>query len=113
MDHPDLRAFGRELDRLKSDMEAAVGDDDLRYVRRLDWFSRGCEVVGRVLIHVSFEPIGFVLGVLALWIHKQLQATEIGHTALHGVYDKLAGAGRFRSTAFRWQVPIDEESWRR
>ena len=48
----------------------------------------------------------------ALWIHKQLQATEIGHTALHGAYDKLAGVEAFHSKQFRWDTPIDEESWR-
>jgi len=52
----------------------------------------------------------FTVGVLALWLHKQLQATEIGHTALHGAYDKLEGGDAFRSRTFRWDVPIDEES---
>jgi fatty acid desaturase len=70
------------------------------------------EVAGRVLIHFSPEPVTFVLGVLALWVHKQLQATEIGHTALHGAYDRLSGAESFASSTFRWDTPVDEESWR-
>src|SRR5204863_173022 len=57
-------------------------------------------------------PVGFFVGVFSLWVHKQLQATEIGHTALHGVYDGLEGAERFSSKTFRWDIPIDEESWR-
>jgi linoleoyl-CoA desaturase len=89
-----------------------VGEEDLRYIRRLDRFSRSMEVVGRVLIFVSPEPFTFFLGVGSLWIHKQLQATEIGHTALHGCYDKLPGAGKFASKKFSWDTPIDEESWR-
>jgi linoleoyl-CoA desaturase len=52
------------------------------------------------------------LGVTSLWVHKQLQATEIGHTALHGAYDKLEGAERYASKTYRWDVPIDEETWR-
>jgi linoleoyl-CoA desaturase len=109
----DLKAFGEQLDALKRDVEAEVGDDDLRYVKRLDRFSRGCEVVGRVLIHVSVEPLLFSAGVVALWIHKQLQATEIGHTVLHGAYDRIDGVpDRYRSGKHSWQVPIDEESWR-
>jgi linoleoyl-CoA desaturase len=107
-----LRLFGEELDALKRCTLAKVGDDDLRYVRRLNRFSRSMEIVGRVLIHVSPEPITFLLGVGALWIHKQLQATEIGHTSLHGCYDKLPGAGKFASKTFAWDTPIDEESWR-
>jgi NADPH-dependent stearoyl-CoA 9-desaturase len=107
-----LRRFGEAIDAIRERVEAKVGAEDVARVRRLDVFSRSMEIVGRVLIHVSPEPVTFALGVGALWIHKQLQATEIGHTALHGAYDKLEGAGRFHSKSFSWDVPIDEESWR-
>ena len=106
------RRFGEEIDALKERTVARVGQEDVAYVRRMNRFSRAMEVVGRVLIHFSLEPISFLAGVGALWIHKQLQATEIGHTALHGAYDQLPGAERFSSKAFRWDMPIDEESWR-
>jgi linoleoyl-CoA desaturase len=107
-----LRRFGDEIDAIRDRIEAKVGDEDVRYVRRLNRFSRLMEAIGRVLLHVSFEPITFTLGVLSLWVHKQLQATEIGHTALHGAYDRLKGAEAFHSKTFSWDVPIDEESWR-
>src|SRR5262249_47596678 len=105
-----LRRFGLAIDAIRERIEARLGDDDVAYVRRLDRFSRAMEVAGRVLIHMSPEPISFLLGVGALWVHKQLQATEIGHTALHGAYDKLHGAKRYHSKSFSWDVPIDEES---
>jgi linoleoyl-CoA desaturase len=75
-------------------------------------FSRAMEVVGRALIFFSPEPVSFLCGVGALFVHKQLQATEIGHTALHGAYDKLPGLEKFSSKDFRWDIPIDEEAWR-
>ena len=106
-----LRAFGDEIDAIKARVEADMGPSDVRYVKRLDRFSRGCELVGRLLIHFSFEPVTFGAGVVALWIHKQLQGTEIGHTALHGAYDRLEGAEDYRSATYRWQIPIDEASW--
>jgi NADPH-dependent stearoyl-CoA 9-desaturase len=109
---PKSRTFGEELDAIKRRALARVGEEDVRYVTRLNRFSRTMEVIGRVLIHVSFEPVTFLAGVAALWVHKQLQATEIGHTSLHGAYDKLPGAERFASKTFRWDIPIDEESWR-
>ncbi|MBK7578975.1 MAG: fatty acid desaturase [Myxococcales bacterium] len=107
-----LARFGRDIDQIKKDVEGELGESDVRRLRRLDRFSRTCEVTGRLLLHFSFEPIGFGAGVIALWLHKQLQATEIGHTALHGAYDRLPVPTRYRSENFRWQVPIDEESWR-
>lgn len=107
-----LVAFGEALDALKKRVEARMGPGDVRHLRRLDGFSRGAEVVGRVLIHVSFEPVTFTLGVMCLWLHKQLQATEVGHTVLHGAYDRLDPPPRYQSKRFAWQTPIDEASWR-
>jgi linoleoyl-CoA desaturase len=106
------KAFCQEIDAVKEKALARMGAEDVSYVKNLNRFSRAMEVAGRLLIHFSFEPISFVLGVVALWVHKQLQATEIGHTALHGVYDKLPGAERFGAKKFYWDTPIDEESWR-
>jgi len=104
--------FGAEIDAIRDGVLSRVGAEDVKYVRRMNRFSRAMEVTGRVLIHLSPEPISFTLGVLALWVHKQLQSTEIGHTALHGAYDRLPGAEGFESRRFRWDTPIDEESWR-
>lgn len=107
-----LRAFGEEIDRIGREARALVGDEDVRHLRRLDRFSHALMVAGRVLIHASPDPFTFALGTFALFVHKQLQAAEIGHTVLHGTYDKLPGAERYRSKSFWWDTPIDEESWR-
>ncbi len=107
-------AFGAELDALKKRTLAEIGDgaEDVKYVKALDRFSVAMEVIGRVLIHVSPEPISFFLGVGCLFLHKQIQATEIGHTSLHGAYDKFEDAEEFHSKTYSWDTPIDEESWR-
>jgi linoleoyl-CoA desaturase len=107
-----LRELGRRLDAIRARVEAQIGVDDVVHVKRLRAFSTAMQIVGRGLIHVSLDPITFAVGVGALWLHKQLEATEIGHTALHGAYDKLPGAQRFASKTFDWRVPIDEEAWR-
>ncbi|MSP63603.1 MAG: acyl-CoA desaturase [Myxococcales bacterium] len=107
-----LRRFGEEIDSIRRRVEGSLGDEDVQRVRRLDRFSRAMEVVGRLLLHFSFEPASFAAGVLALWIHKQLQAIEIGHAALHGAYDGLPGAERYHQERFAWDLPIDEASWR-
>lgn len=108
----DIEALGRDLDALKARVFARLGADDVAYVERLDRVSTALEVVGRTLIHVSLDPVTFSAGVTALWLHKQLEATEIGHTALHGAYDRLPGGEAFASRTFAWDVPIDEACWR-
>src|SRR5947199_9524591 len=82
-----FRGFGQEIDAIRARVEAQVGEEDVAYIKKLQRFSRTMEAVGRTLLHFSFEPMGFLGGVTALWIHKQLQATEIGHMALHGCCD--------------------------
>jgi linoleoyl-CoA desaturase len=111
-DEERYRRFGAELDALKLRVTSRIGAQDVAYVRRLNRFSHCMEIAGRLLILLSPEPVTFLLGVGALWVHKQLQSTEIGHTALHGAYDRLPGGQAFASKKWRWDTPIDEESWR-
>ena len=106
-----FESFGRAIDAIRKRAQAKVGQEDLRAIRRLDRVSRVAEIVGRGLIAIGPGPLGFGAGVVSLWIYKQLQATEIGHTALHGAFNRIEGAGKFHSKRHRWQVPIDERSW--
>jgi len=108
-----MSSLRRALDEVHARAKERMGVDDVRRVHRLHLFSLACEVVGRVLIHVSLEPLSFCAGVFVLWVHKQLQATEIGHPVLHGSYDRLEGAEAFRSWSWNWRVPIDERVWHR
>jgi fatty acid desaturase len=108
-----IEEFGRRIDAIRARVEAAVGPADLAHVEKMRAISRGLEITGRTLIHVSLDPVTWSVGVGALWLHKQLEATEIGHTALHGAFDKIEGAPEdLQSRTFHWRVPIDEESWR-
>ena len=109
---PRLEEFAARIDRIRARVEAEVGPADVAHIKRVRRFSTAMEVAGRTLIHVSLDPVTFAVGVTALWLHKQVEATEIGHTTLHGAFDKLPGAEAFRSKTFRWRFPVDEESWR-
>lgn len=112
LDDARLRSFEQAIDAIRKRVEAEVGEADVAHVKKMRSLSNAFEVVGRTLIHVSFDPITFTAGVTALWLHKQLEATEIGHPVLHGTYDGLEGAEAFQSKTFSWNIPIDEETWR-
>jgi linoleoyl-CoA desaturase len=107
-----VRRLGEDLDALYADVVARMGEADVAHHARVRRFSLAMQVLGRAAIHFSFEPVTFVLGVLALAVHKQLQ-WETGHTALHGAYDRLPNAPHLASRTVRWDLPIDEASWRR
>lgn len=108
-----LDELAMRLDALRARVEADIGARDVEYMRRVRRASRALEIAGRALIHVGVDPITLGVGVVALWAHKQLEATEIGHSVLHGAFDRVPGADELRSTAFRWRFPVDEEAWRR
>ena len=109
----NLRRFGEALDALRRRVQAEVGEEDLRYIQRVDRASHAAEVLGRTLIHFSFDPLTYALGIGALWAHKQLQTTEIGHTVMHGVFNRIEGEHAYRSQGYTWKIPIDEASWDR
>ncbi|PRP93240.1 Stearoyl-CoA 9-desaturase [Enhygromyxa salina] len=111
-DDERLASLCAELDAIHDRVRAEIGDEDVEYIVGVDKLARRLELAGRVLIHVSLDPLSFGAGVLALAASHQLQVMEIGHTALHGAYDGLAGAEKFDSKRFRWVGEIDEESWR-
>ncbi len=106
-----IESFGHALDDLRKEIEADLGPRDAAHIKRIGAISTTMEVVGRGLIHFSFEPVGFGLGVGALWAHKSLELMEIGHMALHGAYDRLDAGQRYESKGFHWKAPIDETSW--
>ncbi|MET0342109.1 MAG: acyl-CoA desaturase [Polyangiales bacterium] len=110
-DEQRLSAFASALDALRREVELDLGSKDLAHIRRVVALSRRLELLGRGLIHFSVEPVAFGLGVGALWAHKALELTEIGHMALHGAYDRLPDKA-LHANNFRWRAPIDEVSWR-
>ncbi len=107
-----IAAFGAAIEALRREVEPQVGVEDSAHIRRIGKLSDRLQLLGRGLIHFSFEPLTFTAGTVALWAHKTLELMEIGHMALHGAYDGLPDAERFQSKDFRWKAPIDEASWK-
>jgi NADPH-dependent stearoyl-CoA 9-desaturase len=59
----DLEALRRDLDALRARTVAKIGEEDAEYLKSVRLAARALEVSGRVLIHVSLEPVSFGLGV--------------------------------------------------
>jgi linoleoyl-CoA desaturase len=108
-----LEAFGAEIHAVGEEIKAKLGDEDVAYVKKMRRASRTAEAIGRALIHFSFDPFTWSAGVFSLFLHHQLETTEIGHSALHGSWDGLKGSEAFYSSAFKWIMPVDEAAWKR
>jgi fatty acid desaturase len=108
-----LDLIEQEFEAIKQRYRAKLGADDVAYIRSLRRKSRICELLGRGLLWISPGPLTFALGVGFVWLHRNLEAIEIGHNVLHGQYDYFPEIPQFHSHNFKWKAPVDEEGWRR
>jgi fatty acid desaturase len=102
----------QELDALRDEIKADLGEKDANYIKKVIRTQRSLEIVGRTLIHFSFNPITFLLGVGALSASKILDNMEIGHNVLHGQYDWMNDP-KLNSKTYEWENLCDAKSWQR
>ncbi len=79
-----FKAFADEIDSIRENVTPTLGKEDVDYIKQVKRASRFSEIMGRFLIHFSIDPLTWSAGTCSLWIHKQLETAEIGHSALHG-----------------------------
>ncbi|NRB41313.1 MAG: fatty acid desaturase [Pseudomonadales bacterium] len=116
LDEEQLAAFGAEIAAVGEKIRADLGnDEDERYLRRLNWSNISCETVGRALIHFSFEPITFILGVILLSLHFNFEVT-FAHNCGHGAFNRLRnkkGLGKFNTKEYlAKKLPASIEGWK-
>ncbi len=107
----ETEAFGVELEAIRTDVMAKIGQEDADHIRRVHRAYRYTEILGRGLIHFSFEPITFTVGTLLLAGSKILNNMEIGHNVMHGQYDWMNDP-RFNSRTFEWDIVSDSKQWK-
>ncbi len=108
-----LESFHKELDEIRDDLMAKVGEEDARYIRRIVRVQRFLELGGRAVMVAGFYHwIWWLVGVVMLGCAKILDNMEIGHNVMHGQYDWMNDP-HLNSRTFDWDNVCDGESWRR
>ncbi|AKF04443.1 fatty acid desaturase family protein [Sandaracinus amylolyticus] len=105
-------ALGRELDAIRDEVIASLGQRDVDHIRGVMRAASALEIAGRTLLHVGIDPISFVVGAGALGISKILENMEIGHNVMHGQYD-WTGDPALRSSTYEWDIACTSDDWRR
>ncbi|QFU89396.1 acyl-CoA desaturase [Amycolatopsis sp. YIM 10] len=108
----DLDRIGAELDAIRAEVMADLGEDDARYIRRVVKVQRGLEAGGRGLLLVSLFPPAWVAGTGALAAAKILENMEIGHNVLHGQWDWM-GDPEIHSSTWEWDSASSAQGWKR
>jgi len=107
----DLDAFGRELDALRDEVLAALGEDDARYIRRVHAAVRYAEAGGRGLLFLGILPPAWLAGTTLLALSKILDNMELGHNVMHGQYDWMNDPA-LHSQTFEWETVAPGDAWR-
>lgn len=104
-------AFGRELDALRKEVVADLGERDVAHIRQVIRTANRSEAAGRVLLHFGLGPVSFVLGTSALGLSKILENMEIGHNIMHGQYDWTRDPA-LDSQRYEWDIVCAGDDWR-
>lgn len=107
----DYAEIHRAFDAIKERHRQDLGAKDVAYIKGIRHKSRIFEILGRSLIFFLPGPFA-LLGVPFLFLHRNLEAIEIGHNVLHGQYDYFPEIPQFHADNFRWKAPMDESAWR-
>jgi len=106
-----LERFGEELDAIRAQVVADLGQEDVDYINRVIAVQRGLEVAGRGLLFFGFLAPAWVGGTAALSFSKILDNMEIGHNVMHGQYD-WTGDKRLSGKEFEWDTACPADQWR-
>jgi NADPH-dependent stearoyl-CoA 9-desaturase len=111
LDADQLAQFQTEIDDLRREVAATYGERDATHIRRIVRIARRSAIIGRSLLMFGFEPISWVLGVIALSTAKILENMEVGHNVMHGQYDWMNDPA-LNSQTYDWDIVCDPEHWR-
>jgi linoleoyl-CoA desaturase len=80
----DVDEIQAELDALRAEIAADLGQGDARHIRRMIRVAQLSAVGGRTLLMLGIDPLSWAAGVMALAAAKILENMEIGHNVMHG-----------------------------
>jgi linoleoyl-CoA desaturase len=111
-DTRDLDAFAKEVDALIEKYTSEIGQEDVDFIERCFDLSDKAELVGRLLIHFSFDPFTWTLGSMLLAYHIGSRPALM-HILHHGAYDNIPNVpSRFVSEKTKYTSPIARPLWK-
>jgi NADPH-dependent stearoyl-CoA 9-desaturase len=104
-------AFGKEIDLLRQEVVADLGQKDVDHIRNVVRAVRYTEAGGRFLLHFGIDPVSFGLGAALLGVSKILENMEVGHNVMHGQYDWSKDPA-LDSRTYEWDTACTGDDWR-
>ncbi|MGK8523653.1 fatty acid desaturase family protein [Nocardia asteroides] len=108
----EVAAFAEELDAIRRDVEAARGERDAAYIRRMIKLHRILEVAGRATLFASKNRAAWIGGAAVLAVAKTIEMMELGHNISHGQWDWMNDP-EIHSLSWEWDFLGPSGQWRR
>ncbi len=105
-------ALGAELDALRAEVVAGLGERDARYIHKVIRTQRALEVSARGLLLFAKFPPAWVAGTATLSVAKILENMELGHNIMHGQWDWMRDP-KIHSTTWEWDHASAAEGWKK
>lgn len=106
-----LKELGRELRELEAREKSALGNNEIRYIKKIQRTVLILEIIGRGLLFFGFNPTAWLIGVIFLAISKIIENTEIGHNLMHGQYD-WSNNYDLKGADYEFDVVATADNWR-
>lgn len=107
----EVEAFGAELDALRNEIMAQVGEREADYIRRTQALVRYTEVGGRALLIAGWFPPAWAAGASLLGLSKIVENMELAHNVMHGQYDWMNDPS-LRGDTYDWDNACNADAWR-
>ncbi|AZT84981.1 acyl-CoA desaturase [Marinobacter sp. NP-4(2019)] len=111
MNEAQLNELEKDLNAIRDEVLADLGERDANYIRRVVRLHRALEVGGRVMMPFGFIPPVFVAATAMLGVSKIIENMEIGHNVMHGQYDWMNDPS-LHSQTYEWDTVCTGDSWR-
>lgn len=112
MSKEQLAGFEAEMEQLRKETIAKLGEKDAKHIKRMIRIQRLAEISGRAFLQFGIFPPFWLAGTTLLSVSKILDNMEIGHNVMHGQYDWMNDRN-IHSSNFEWDTACDGESWKR
>jgi len=107
----EVDAFGAELDALRTEVMASLGEREATYIRDVQSIVRYTEIGGRGLLMAGWLPPAWIAGTGLLAFSKIVDNMELGHNVMHGQYDWM-NEPSLRGDTYEWDHACDGDAWR-
>jgi linoleoyl-CoA desaturase len=107
----EVASFGAELDAVRSEIMASLGEEEANYIRKVQALVRYSEIAGRGLLFLGWFPPAWLAGTGLLSVSKIAENMELGHNVMHGQYDWL-NEPALRGDTYEWDTACHADAWR-